>query len=71
MHTKTNTKTERQQTMGDRRTIIQQQQQNHHLRTDNSLSHQGAKMHFTGGLNAFYWRQTFAIESVVVKNKNC
>ena len=47
MYTKTNTKTERPQTMADRRTIIQQQQ-NHHLRTDNSLSHQGAKMHFTG-----------------------
>ena len=36
-----------------------QQQQNHRLRTDSSLSHRG--------LNAFYWYQIFAQDSAVVK----
>ena len=36
------------------------QQQNHRLRTDSSLSHQG-------GLNAFYWYQIFALDSAVVE----
>ena len=31
-------------------------QQNHRLRTDSSLSHRGGG---GGGLNAFYWYQTF------------
>ena len=42
---------------------MDQQQQNHRLRTDSSLSH-------CGGLNAFYWRQIFALDSVVVKTQN-
>ena len=43
-------------------TIIKsQQQQNHRLRTDSSLSHRG------GGLNAFYWYQIFALDSAVVE----
>ena len=41
-------------------TVKQKQQQNHHLRKDNSLSYP------SGGLNAFCWRQIFAIDSVVV-----
>ena len=39
-----------------------QQQQNHNLRTDSSLSHWGV-----GGLNAFYWYQIFAIDSAIVE----
>ena len=39
---------------------INQQQQNHRLRTDGILSYG------SGGLNAFYWRQIVAIDSVVV-----
>ena len=38
---------------------MNQQQQNHRLRMDSSLSH--------WGLNAFYWYQIFALDSVVVK----
>ena len=41
-----------------------QQQQNHRLRTDNSLSHRGGG---GGGLNAFYWYQIFALDSAVVE----
>ena len=37
-----------------------QQQQNHRLRTDSSLSHRG-------GLNAFYWYQIFTLDSAVVE----
>ena len=37
-------------------------QQNHHLRTDSSLSYRGE-----GGLNAFYWYQIFALNSAVVE----
>ena len=37
-----------------------QQQQNHRLRTDSSLSHRGC-------LNAFYWYQFFALDSAVVE----
>ena len=44
MHNKTNTNTEIPPT-------IDQQQQNHDLRTDSSESHRG--------LTAFYWRQIF------------
>ena len=40
--------------------------QNHRLRTDNSPSRWGG-----GGLNAFYLRQIFALNSVVVKTQNC
>ena len=40
-----------------------QQQQNHRLRTDSSLSHRGGG----GGLNAFYWYQIFALNSAVVE----
>ena len=38
-----------------------QQQQNHRLRADSSLNHQG------GALNAFYWYQIFALDSAVVE----
>ena len=41
-----------------------QQQQNHRLRTDSSLSRRG-------DLNAFYWYQIFALVSVIVKTKKC
>ena len=43
---------------------IYQQQQNHRLRTDSILSHRG------GDLNAFYWRQIVALDSVVVNTQN-
>ena len=39
---------------------MNQQQQNHPLRMDSNLSH-------WGGLNAFYWYQISALDSVVVK----
>ena len=39
-----------------------QQQQNHRLRADSSLSHRGG-----GGLIAFYWYQIFALDSAVVE----
>ena len=47
-----------------------QQQQNHRLRTDSSLSHRVCVGGGGGGgvLNAFNWRQIFALGSVVVKN---
>ena len=60
--TKTKTNTEPPQIWVVHKTTNQQQQQNHCLRTGGSLSHRG-------GLNAFYWRQISAIESVVVKTK--
>ena len=44
---------------------INQQLQNHRFRTDSSLSHRGGG----GGLNAFYWRQIFALDSVVVNTQ--
>ena len=37
-----------------------QQQQNHRLSMDSSLSHRGV-------LNAFYWYQIFALDSAVVE----
>ena len=37
-----------------------QQQQNHRLRMDSSLSHRGC-------LNAFYWYQIFVLDSAVVE----
>ena len=40
-----------------------QQQQNHSLRTDSSLSHGGGG----GGVNAFYWHQTLALDTAVVE----
>ena len=67
MHTKTKTNTKPPQKMGSTLTIYQQQV-NHRLRTDNSLSYPGGG---GGGLNAFYWRQIFALDSVVVKTQNC
>ena len=45
-------------------TINNQQQQNHRLRTDSSLSHRG-------GLNAFYRYQIFALDSAVVEVQEC
>ena len=39
---------------------ISQQQQNHRLRANSSISH-------WGGLNAFYWYQIFALDSAVVE----
>ena len=45
-------------------TITIQQQQNHRLRTDSSLSHW---VGVEGGLNAFYWLQIFALDSAVVE----
>ena len=47
--------------MGGTKTINQQQPK-HRLRTDSGLS--GG-----GGLNAFYWRQILALDSVVVKTQ--
>ena len=48
---------------------MNQQQQNHHLKMDSNLyiSHWGV---WGWGLNAFYWCQIFALDSVVVKHKN-
>ena len=42
----------------------QQQQQNHCLRTDNSLSH------LVVGVNVFYWRKIFSLDYIVVKTHN-
>ena len=39
-----------------------QQQQNNRLRTNSSLSHWGG-----GGVNAFYWYQSFGLVSTVVE----
>ena len=44
---------------------MNQQQQSHCLRPDNSLRH----LFGGGGLNAFYWYPEFAIDSVVVRHK--
>ena len=41
---------------------MNQQLQDHRLRTGRSLSHWGGG----GGLNAFYWYQTFAQDSVTI-----
>ena len=49
--------------IGDLLWVQSQQQQNHRLRTDSSLSHRGGG----GGLNAFYWYQIFALDSAVVE----
>ena len=61
MHNKTKTNTDPLNQWEAHQTA-DQQQQNHHLRTDSSLSHRG--------LNAFYWYQIFALDSVVVKTQN-
>ena len=46
-----------------------QQQQNHRLSTDSSISHRGGGGWGGGGggLNAFYWCQIFALDSAVVE----
>ena len=64
MHTKTETNTEPHEQWGVYKTINQQQQK-HCLRTDSSLNYRG----WVGGLNAFYWRQIFSLDSVVVKTQ--
>ena len=56
MHNKTKTNTELQQTMGSTPKIYQQQQ-NHHLRTDRSLSHRGG-----GGLKCILLAANFALD---------
>ena len=58
LNNKTRTKHRPPQTMG---ATINQQQQNHRLRTDSSQT--------SGGLNEFYWYQIFALDSVVVKTQ--
>ena len=63
MNTKTKTNTEPPQTMGVHKTIDQQQQHNHRLRTDSSLSYR------EGCFYAFYWRKLFALGSVVIKTQ--
>ena len=45
-------------------TTMNQQQQNHRLRTDSCLGHRV-------GLNAFYWHQIFAIDSAVGEAQTC
>ena len=45
-------------------TTMNQQQQNHRLRTDSSLGHRV-------GLNAFLWYQIFAIDSAVGEVQTC
>ena len=45
-------------------TTMNKQQQNHRLRTD-------SRLRYRGGLKAFYWRQIFALGSVVVKTQKC
>ena len=59
LFTKTKTSTEHPQTMGSTLNNHQHQQQNHCLRTDSSLGYR------EGGLNAFYWSQIFALDSVI------
>ena len=44
---------------------MNQQQQNHRLRTDSSLSHWGK----WGGLNVFYWYQILALDSIDAKTQ--
>ena len=56
MHTKTKTNKVPPQAIG-----VHHQQWNLRLRTASSLSYQKG-----GGLNAFYWRQFFVLDSVVV-----
>ena len=68
MHNKTKTNTDPHNQREVHQTMDQQQQQNHRLRTESSLSHQGLGW---GGLNAFYWYQSFALDSVDVKTQNC
>ena len=46
---------------------MNQQQQNHRLRTDSSLRHQGG---WEWGLKCIYWCQILALDSVVVKIQN-
>ena len=46
--------------------LMNEQQQNHRLRTDISLSYRG------GGFNAFQWYQFFAVDWIVSKTeKKC
>ena len=52
--------------MGSTLKTIDQQQQNQSLRTKSSLSYRGG-----GGFKAFYWRQIFVLDPVVVKTQNC
>ena len=59
LQTKTKTK---QQNPANHGSSINQQQQNPLIRTDSGLSHWGS-------LNAFYWRQMFTLDSVVVKTQ--
>ena len=72
MHSKTKIHTVSPQTMGVLSIVcgdsllffdktIDQLQQNHRLRMDSSLSYRGRR-----DLNALYWSQTFAQDSVVV-----
>ena len=44
---------------------MNQQQQNHRLKTDNTLSHW-----WEMSLSAFYWYQTFTLESAVAKSRH-
>ena len=67
MHCKTKTNTELTQKMGSK-LDNDQQQQNHHLRTDSSLSHRGRG---GGGLKVLYWHQIVALDSVVAKTQTC
>ena len=50
---------------------INQQQQNHRLRTDGCLSHRVCVCVRGVGGEMHYWRQIFALDNVVVKNKTC
>ena len=65
--TKTNTEPQNQR---DAHQTTDQQKQKHRLRTDSNLSHREGGWG-GGGVNAFYWYQIFALESVVVKAQNC
>ena len=47
----------------EKQSALNQQRQNHYLRTDSSLSH--------WGLKCFNWYQIFALDSVVGKAKKC
>ena len=48
---------------------MNQQQQSHHIRTDNSVNHGRWGGGGGKGSNTFYWRQVFVIDTAVVKTK--
>ena len=65
MHTKAKTNSEPHKHWEEHKTI-NQQQHNYRIRTDSSLSYWGGG---GGGVNAFYWRQIFTLDSAIVNTR--